>query len=183
MPGTTSTHAAPGGGNGLDLEAVYLGHVAVVWRFLRSMGVREADVEDVCQEVFVVVHRNLAAFDGRNPLSTWLYAICFRAASAYRRKASFRRELVTDEPPDTPQEASQSDAVARRQAQRLLARVLDDLDEEKRAVFVLYEIEEAPMAEVAAALGCPLQTAYSRLHAARSQVEAATRRLHLRGQP
>ncbi len=179
MPGHTATHAAHDGP--LDLETVYLEHVAVVWRFLRSMGVRESDVEDVCQEVFVVVHRNLAGFDGRNPLSTWLYAICFRTASSYRRKASFRRELVTDELPEPPQEPEQTEAVARQQARRLLARVLDELDEEKRAVFVLYEIEEQPMAEVAAALGCPLQTAYSRLHAARHHVEAATKRLHLRG--
>lgn len=185
MQATPETSAAPRRdprAAGLDLESVYTAHVAVVWRFLRSMGVRDSDVEDVCQEVFVVVHRNLAAFDGRHPISTWLYAICLRTASAYRRKASFRREVLTDAPPEAPLEAGQPDALARREAQRFLARVLDDLDEEKRAVFVLYEIEEAPMAEVAAALGCPLQTAYSRLHAARAHVEAATRRYHLRGQ-
>ncbi|MEZ4411072.1 MAG: sigma-70 family RNA polymerase sigma factor [Polyangiales bacterium] len=166
----------------LDVEAVYTAHVSAVWRFLRSMGVREGDLEDVCQEVFVVVHRQLASFDGRHPITTWLYAICFRAASSYRRKASFRREVVTDALPDAGQDASQTDAVARAQARRLLARVLEELDDDKRAVFVLYEIEEQPMSEVAAALGCPLQTAYSRLHAARAHVEAATRRLRLRGE-
>jgi RNA polymerase sigma-70 factor (ECF subfamily) len=180
MTGTATIDAAPRA-NGLDLEAVYAQHVAVVWRFLRSLGVRDGDVEDVCQEVFVVVHRNLAGFHGRHPLSTWLYAICLRTASTYRRKARFRRELVTDVPPELTVEATQAEAVARRQAQALLGRVLDELDDDKRAVFVLYEIEEQPMSEVAAALGCPLQTAYSRLHAARAHVEAATRRLHLRG--
>jgi RNA polymerase sigma-70 factor (ECF subfamily) len=54
--------------------------------------------------------------------------------------------------------------------------VLDRLDEAQRAVFVLYEIEELSMAEIAEAVGCPLQTAYSRLHAARAQVEQTIRR-------
>ncbi len=180
MTGSATIDAAPRN-RGLDLEDVYARHVAVVWRFLRSLGVRDGDVEDVCQEVFVVVHRDLAAFDGRHPLSTWLYAICLRAASTYRRAARFRREVVTDAPPDLAVEATQPEAVARREARALLSRVLDELDDDKRAVFVLYEIEEQPMSEVAAALGCPLQTAYSRLHAARAHVEAASRRLHLRG--
>ena len=55
--------------------------------------------------------------------------------------------------------------------------ILTGLDEDKRAVFVLYEIEQLAMAEVAEAVGCPLQTAYSRLHAARAEVTAAAARL------
>jgi RNA polymerase sigma-70 factor, ECF subfamily len=54
--------------------------------------------------------------------------------------------------------------------------VLDTLDDDKRATFVLFEIEQVPMKEIAAAMGCPLQTAYARLHAARQHVDAAARR-------
>ncbi len=87
-----------------------------------------------------------------------------------------RREIVTDEPPESPESGRQHDALAMKQARVVLDRILDELDDDKRAVFVLYEIEELSMAEVADALGCPLQTAYSRLHAARKLVESAVER-------
>jgi RNA polymerase sigma-70 factor (ECF subfamily) len=74
-------------------------------------------------------------------------------------------------------DAHQEDDVAVREARVLLDRVLDELDDDKRAAFVLYEIEELPLKDLAAALGCPLQTAYSRLQAARREVEEALRRL------
>jgi RNA polymerase sigma-70 factor (ECF subfamily) len=51
--------------------------------------------------------------------------------------------------------------------------VLDQLDEEKRQVFVLYEIEELEMKDIASAMGTPLQTAYSRLRAARQMLARA----------
>ena len=64
------------------------------------------------------------------------------------------------------------DRLAEREARKWLDLALDTLDEKKRAVFVLYEIEQLSMNEVAQVLECPLQTAYSRLHAAREQVES-----------
>lgn len=155
-----------------SLPEIFRQYAPFVWRALRRLGVPEADVEDVCQEVFVVVHRKLGDFEGRSSLRTWIYGICARTASDYRRSGRVRREVVTDAPPDTAHEGGQHDAVALRQARAKLDRILDTLDDDKRAVFVLYEIEELTMAEVADSLGCPLQTAYSRLHAARKIVEA-----------
>jgi len=155
-----------------SLAEIFRQYAPFVWRALRRLGVPEADVEDVCQEVFVVVHRKLGDFEGRSSLRTWIYGICARTASDYRRSGRVRREVVTDAPPDTAHEGGQHDAVALRQARAKLDRILDTLDDDKRAVFVLYEIEELTMAEVADSLGCPLQTAYSRLHAARKIVEA-----------
>src|SRR4029079_18148182 len=101
---------------------------------------------------------------------------CARTASDYRRSGRVRREILTDAPPDAPHEGGQHDAVALLQALAEVQRILDELDDDKRSVFVLYEIEELTMAEVAEALGCPLQTAYSRLHAARKVVEAGVAR-------
>jgi RNA polymerase sigma-70 factor (ECF subfamily) len=137
-------------------------------------------VDDVCQEVFITVHRRLPGFEGRSAVRTWVYGICVRAAADYRKRARGRREVGTDAPRELAVEAHQEDAVSIRQARAELHRILDGLDDDKRAVFVLYEIEELAMNEVAAALGCPLQTAYSRLHAARRQVEAAVERLQAR---
>lgn len=159
-----------------SLAEIFREHAPFVWRGLRRLGVPESDVEDVCQEVFVVVHRKLGDFEGRSSLRTWIYGICVRTASDYRRSGRVRREVVTDTPPDAPHEGAQHDTVALRQARATLDRILDELDDDKRSVFVLYEIEELTMAEVAEAIGCPLQTAYSRLHAARKVVEAGVAR-------
>jgi len=156
----------------LTLTDVFRREAPFVWRALRRLGVREADIEDVCQEVFVVVHRKLGEFEGRSSLRTWIYGICARTASDYRRSARVRREIVTDAPPDAPADGRQHEALALREARAKLDRILDQLDDDKRAVFVLYEIEELTMNEVAEALSCPVQTAYSRLHAARKVVEA-----------
>ena len=147
-------------------------HSRRVWRTLRRLGVREADVEDVCQEVFLVIHRKLPEFRGDASLTTWIYGIAMRAASDHRRRAHVRRETPTAEPPDRPIDAAQEESTARREALAELDRLLGELDEDKRAVFVLFDLEELPMAEVARVVGCPAQTAYYRLYAARREIEA-----------
>jgi len=151
-------------------------HAPFVWRCVRRLGVSDGDVEDICQEVFVVVHRKLAQFDGKASIRSWLYGICIRKVWDYRRLAHKKRERVTDEPPEGAVAPEQPEQLDRRAARELLDRLLDKLDPKQRAAFVLYEIEQLPMTEVAEALDCPLQTAYSRLHAARKQVQAAAER-------
>lgn len=157
--------AAPSPGT-LDLQSIFRAEGPYVIRALRYFGVPERELPDVCQEVFVVVHRKLPEFEHRASIRTWLYRICQRAASDYRRRAHVRREHVTGEPIDSGEVAS-LDVAETVMARRSLLRALDALDEQKRAVFVLYEIEGLTMKEVAEAVDCPLQTAYSRLHAAR----------------
>ncbi len=155
-----------------SVAEVFRDYGAFVWRALRRLGVRESDVDDACQEVFVVIHRKLPEFEGRSQLRTWVYGICVRTASDHRKRAHVRRELVTDDPPEQVSHETADAALADKEARRALDAILDTLDEDKRAVFVLYEIEQLGMAEVAEAVGCPLQTAYSRLHAARKLVQA-----------
>ena len=181
---TTAAVSASAGAGGLTVAQVFRDHAPFVWRALRRLGVREADVEDVCQEVFVVVHRRLADFEGRSSVRTWVYGICVRVASDWRKRAHVRREMLApkdegsekelDAPPSSRRGLPRDPGaeVARREARAILDGILDQLDEDKRAVFVLYEIEQLTMNEVAEAIGCPLQTAYSRLHAARKIVEA-----------
>ena len=161
----------------LTSASVFRDHAAFAWRALRRLGVPDSDVDDVCQEVFVVVHRKLAEFEGRSSVKTWLYGICVRSASDYRRRAPTRREVVTDSVPEAVVDETQHDALVKQQGLRVLDVLLDALDDDKRAVFVLYEIEQLGMAEVAEAVGCPLQTAYSRLHAARKIVEVGAKRM------
>ncbi len=163
---------------GLSTTDVFGQNASYVWRALRGLGVADADVDDVCQEVFITVHRRLPDFEGRSSVRSWVYGICVRAASDYRKSARVRREVGTEAPPEQAVDPRQEYAVSVQQARETLYRILDRLDDDKRAVFVLYEIEELSMAEIAAVVACPLQTAYSRLHAARREVEEAVERLH-----
>lgn len=151
----------------LEIAEVFGEHGAYVWRALRHLGIREADLPDITQEVFLVAHRKLAEFEARSSIRTWLYGICLRTSSDYRRKAYNRREVAVGELPEQVAEALQPSEVERGQLRRRLQELLEALDADKREVFVLYEIEELPMKQIAKLVGVPLQTAYSRLHAAR----------------
>lgn len=148
-------------------------HAPLVWRALRHLGVREADIADQCQEVFVVVFRRRGSFEGRSTIDTWIYGICLRVASEYRRRAHFRREVVQGDVDLGEVEASQTTDVEQHRWRARLRKLLDALDEGQRDVFVLYEIEGLSMKEIADIMQCPLQTAYSRLRLARTAILAA----------
>ena len=74
---------------------LYRENVAFVWRSLRRLGVSERDVDDVCQEVFVIVHRKLSTFDATAAMRTWLFGIARRVAADHRKRAHVRRETLT----------------------------------------------------------------------------------------
>lgn len=147
-------------------------HGAYIGRSLRYLGVAESDLDDAAQEVFLVVHRRLDSFEERSTLRTWLYGICVKVAAAQRRRAA-RREDPVEQVPERPVLPEQHAALERTEARRRLSQVLNQLDEDKRAVFVLFEIERLPMKDVASALSIPLQTAYYRHQAARKRVLSA----------
>lgn len=175
--GARLTRPRPNGA-ALRFDEVYRDNARFVWRTVRRLGVREADVEDVCQKVFIIVHRKLDTYDGSSKVTTWLFGICYRVVADHRRRAHHVRE-VFDEPAIArmARAPDQQEGLARQQARALLDRMLDQLDEPKRAVFVLSQLEQLPMKDVAEAVGCPLQTAYSRLHAAQRQLEALVAQL------
>jgi RNA polymerase sigma-70 factor (ECF subfamily) len=156
-----------------DFREVFDAHVRFVWRSLLGLGVGEADVPDASQQVFLVLHAKLERLEPDCALRTFVYGICLRVASDHRRRAHVRREHLFAEPPERVAAATQEDRASHREALASLQDTLDRLDPDQRAVFVLYELEELDMIEVARAVGCPLQTAYSRLHAARRVVAAA----------
>ena len=163
----TSLPLTPG-----EVDRVFREHGEFVWRSLRRLGLSEADADDICQEVFVVVFRKLADFEQRSSLRAWLYGIAVRLAASHRRRASTQREVPTETLPEATEPREPDDRLVASEARRLLDLALDNLDDDKRAVFVLFEIEELPMTQIATALECPLQTAYSRLYAARERVES-----------
>lgn len=158
-----------------EFERVYEDHFEFVWRSLRRLGVPQPALEDAVQEVFLVVHRQLAKFEGRSSLRTWLFGIAVHVArkacrDPIRRHAEEFSEQVTD--PRTPQ-----DEAARREKIRLLYAILNELDADKREVFVLCELEQMSAPEVTEVLGIPLNTVYSRLRTARFDFDAALKRI------
>jgi RNA polymerase sigma-70 factor, ECF subfamily len=173
---TLEDHPAAGDpGPAPSFDRIFQEHAPFVWRALRRLGVGDADADDACQDVFVVVHRKLGTLYAGSPVRTWLYGICLRVASDHRRRPHRRREDVVESVPEESVPPDQDEILERRRAIARLDAALDQLDHDKRAVFVLFELERVPMAEVAELCGCPLQTAYSRLYAARRSVEATLR--------
>lgn len=157
---------------GASFDAVFRAHAAYVLRVLPRLGIASADLEDVCQEVFVVVHRMLPGFEGRSTLKTWIYGIALRVARSYRRRAYRRREIPTEHPPESGSaHTSAPCSIERSQELALLDQALESLSEAQRELIVLFEIEELSIAEVAQATSTSKFTIYSRLYAARRALE------------
>lgn len=179
-----NNHDEPAVGT-LDLQSIHAAHGDFVWLCLQRLGVRQADLPDVHQEVFLVVHRKLHTYDGRGPFRSWLFGICRGKAAGYRRLAWFRREEPTDAVQDWRDEAADFDvemALDERKRKMMVRGILDKLDVDKRAVFVMYELEGLSCETIATTIGLPVGTVYSRLFHARKEFEKAARKMMARGE-
>lgn len=141
-----------------------------VWRSLRRLGVRDGDADDAAQKVFLIAARKLDAIRPGCE-SSYLYQTAIRVASDYRRSKVRRTEADFDEHVDAPNPADTSPSIDElmdmRRARRQLDAVLDRMPMDLRAVFVLHELEQSTMAEIAEMLGLPAGTVASRLRRAR----------------
>jgi RNA polymerase sigma-70 factor (ECF subfamily) len=141
--------------------------------FLRQMGVRDPELDDVCQEVFLQVFRYLGRFQGRADLTTWLYKICISQAGRLRRRQKVVRILGAV---FGPREAASTQASLDLPESEITRRVREAvalLGPRQREVFVLYELEGLPGEQVARILDCPVATVWTRLHYARQQFQRA----------
>jgi RNA polymerase sigma-70 factor (ECF subfamily) len=176
----TSLEAAPA-----TLADIYRDQFPFVWRMVRRLGVPDAQVEDAVQDVFIVVHRRLPDFEGRSSVPTWLAGIVRRVVRDYRRLSARKpalgrahADLLVDDL--SAGHASPEDNALATEAARLLHELLESLDDEKREVFILAELEQWSIAEIAEATGVKLNTASSRLRLAREAFEQAAERLRAR---
>jgi RNA polymerase sigma-70 factor (ECF subfamily) len=160
----------------VEFPAVYAAELGYVWSTLRRLGVQERDLDDLCHDVFVIVFRNLAVYDARRPIRPWLFGIAFRVASDYRRSARHRREVAGTTREVVCPAPPADEVMLQRERQRLVLRALEALELDRRAVFVMHDIDGHVMPDIAAALGVPLNTAYSRLRLARADFAEAVRR-------
>lgn len=172
MPGPTTAKQR--------LEGLVLAHHVSVWRSLRRLGVHDNDLEDATQQVFLVAVRRLGdiAEASERP---FLLQTALRVAADFRRAGKRRREDERVELVEMPDRATTLDdldeLIDRQHARALLDRILAAMPIELREVFVLFEIEEATMAEIATVLGIPAGTVASRLRRARQTFFDETQRL------
>jgi RNA polymerase sigma-70 factor (ECF subfamily) len=163
-----------------DFRAIYDAHFDFVWRSLRRLGVREPDVLDLAQKVFLTAHFKLADFEGRSLVSTWLFGICQRVASDYRRSALIRREVSTDNA-ELDSVATWHDDLSDKSDSHRRARaaeaILNKLPEPQRVVFVLFELEEMSGQDIATLLDVSVGTVRSRLRLARDTFRREVKRL------
>jgi RNA polymerase sigma-70 factor (ECF subfamily) len=180
-----STETAP---PAFDFAAVYDEHFSFVWRMARRLGVAGEALDDVCQEVFVVVHRRLGEFEGRSSLKTWVFGILHNVVLVHLRtlgrKSPAHRTAATLIDPETLVDAAAGpdEQLANAEESVIAQRILEELDQEKRVMLVLVELEELSVAEVAEALAINVNTAHARLRAARKQFTHAVNRYRAREQ-
>jgi RNA polymerase sigma-70 factor (ECF subfamily) len=154
-------------GDLLAWQQLHRQYHSVVRAFLRRLGIRDRDVDDACQEVFVRLHRSLGSFRGESELKTWIYRVCVTEAGRLRRRLqaweALRSVVAKDaEEPSVPG-PEPSDFMLRQRVEAALGR----MSAGDRAAFVLYELEGLSGKEVADVLGCPVATVWRRLHYAR----------------
>jgi RNA polymerase sigma-70 factor, ECF subfamily len=177
--------SSPEGGSAPDLtfDGLYERWFADVSRWVRALGGAEADRDDLVQEIFLVVHRRLSDFDGQN-VTGWLYQIARRKVRDHRRllwvKHLFGKtsQPLVDAMLTTKHSAL--DELETKQKRELLAQLLDKLNEDQRACFVLFEIEGNSGEEIAAAMGVPINTVWARIHKARKKLQEQAERFEKR---
>jgi RNA polymerase sigma-70 factor, ECF subfamily len=161
---------------------IYEQYFPFTWRMARRLGTPESNLDDVVQEIFIVTLRRLPEFEGRSSIKTWLYGIVINVVRAHRRRLlvtqphALNEQLRADPAALTDPQDGPHERTAKAEAARVVDQLLDALDDDKRQVFVLIELEQATAPEVAAILQLPLNTVYSRLRLAREEFAAAAAR-------
>jgi RNA polymerase sigma-70 factor (ECF subfamily) len=159
-------------GDGEAFRQLFLRHRAEVGRLVFRMVGPRAELEDIIQEVFLQVHRSLKDFRGQSKFTTWLHRVTVNVVLMHRRAAKSRPQLVPPHAEETHVDPrlSPDEDVARLDRMRAFRRVIDQLAEKKRTVFLLHELEGLPPAEISRIVGAPVLTVRTRLFYARREL-------------
>lgn len=160
------------------LEA-FLRELDYVHRTLRRLGAARSEADDLAQDVFVALHKCWNAYDPRRPLRPYLFGIALRIVGAHHRKRNRERnrEAQFQFIEVTATDAGPENALQTKQARALVLAALERVPIPRRAVLVMYDLDEIPVEDIAAVLGIPRFTVYSRLRKARREMAVAVRRL------
>lgn len=159
-----------------EFTAIYHAEVQYILRSLRRLGVQERDIEDLAHDVFLAAYRRFDDYDRTRAARPWLFGFAFRMAADHRRL--FRHKYENHEEVETRDTRRlQDDQLADQQARDLLLRALEEMEFERRGIFVMHELDGHGMPEIAQVLAIPLNTAYSRLRLARRDFDSIVQRL------
>jgi RNA polymerase sigma-70 factor (ECF subfamily) len=164
------------------LAQIYDAHFDFVWRNARRLGVSVSSADDVAQDVFMIVQRRLGNYDGRAPMQAWIFGILIRVVRDHKR--SFRRKSARNVPfeqevtreLDAAPGPSPVEQAERAERARQMGKLLEELDEDKRTLLILSELEDWTLREIAEFYGSNTNTIHSRLRAAKRDFEQAYRR-------
>lgn len=158
--------------DGAAWRQLYDRHFGRVSRLLHALGIADGEADDLCQEIFLIVYRHLRGFRGEARLGTWIHRLATREAIRHAKRRRVKRALLDllrrAEQPVLPRDWAENEA-ARRQ---FLTQLLDRLPPERRLALVMFEIEGRPVEEIAETCGCAVNTVWTRIHRARTQLEA-----------
>lgn len=162
-----------------EFKELYHNHFRLVWCALMRLGVRDADLMDLTQKVFLIAYLKLPEFEGRSLLSTWLWGICRRVAIAHRRSGPMRYEVSTDpvEFEFAFEQRSSSHVEPHATRQLAVEHMLSKLSESQRVVFRLAEVDDLDGPQIATMLNISLGTVRSRLRYARQRIRREAKRL------
>ncbi len=169
----------------MDVERLYAQEVGSVFAFFARFGLSRSEAEDATHDTFVTAMSRAKSFDSSRAPKPWLLGIAFRVVADARRKGSAKREIAQPPPDNVAYEGEDAhERLAQRDRRALIDEALESLEPERRAVFVMHELEGLPAADIAQAMGTPVATTYSRLRVGREEFTAAVRRIQLRrGEP
>lgn len=185
MPPPLGTQAAQASlPEALDPCRLFDSHLAFVWRNLRRLGVADSAIEDAAQDVFLVVYRRWDTWQSeRSSVETWLFGIVLRVAQNHRRAQRRRMAWLLPGKDGLAQEMPSladgpAEILAQREAAQMFERALAPLAEDRRAIFLMIDVEQMSVPQAAAELGINLNTAYWRLRKARMAFRQSLAKLH-----
>jgi RNA polymerase sigma-70 factor (ECF subfamily) len=172
--------------DGVVFEAIYREHAGFVRRCVRRLGVSNHAIDDVTQEIFLVIARRHRDFEARSSIRTWIFSIVVSTVRNHRR--SLRRNdarlvgmgQAPEKASDDPSAPEPYRLTLRAENVRMVHSIIDELDDDKRVVFMLFELNQHDARRIGETLGVSVNTVYSRLRAARQQFEAAVARRYAR---
>lgn len=145
-----------------------------LWRFIRRRVADDHTADDLVQETFVRVHRNLAALEERDRVAAWVYRIARNVVHDHFRKAAGAAASLAGA--DPAEEASGRTQEQRSRSHQWLTEMIHALPEGYRQAVELAELEELSHQEAADRLGLSLSAAKSRIQRGRAMLKETLQR-------
>jgi RNA polymerase sigma-70 factor, ECF subfamily len=177
LPGTGEASRLPASA----LRRLVQDHYDFIWRLLARLNVSGPEVDDAAQQVFMVLVSREGLTIKVGSERAFLYGVALRVAKEFRRKTLSRLNHISPDPESLIDRSLDVEAVAERsQARRQLDRILEQMPDSLKEAFILFELEDMSVPQIAELLAIPTGTVASRLRRARASFQKAV--MELRGQ-